>query len=229
MLPAVDRNCNAGDAFCLRKIEHRGSDVVRPRAALKRQALRLRRNCTSVWRGLGSVGPGATALTRIFGANACANVVVAVWSALLLKRVGEKARIWLKHALIEDIDDRCIDPAGACAAKACERNSGAARLTATARWKRACDRVSISSGSNSPALLTRSVSWPNAAGRGNKAAHCLLLGEIGKNNAGASAAPVIAGQASRHRRANYSHAGPPHNPRAQVQARSPRRCGGRRR
>ena len=33
----------------------------------------------------GSVGPGATALTRTFGASPCASVVVALCSALLLK------------------------------------------------------------------------------------------------------------------------------------------------
>ena len=42
MLPAVDGNCNACDTLCLRKIEHGARDIVRPRAALKRQALRLR-------------------------------------------------------------------------------------------------------------------------------------------------------------------------------------------
>ena len=85
MLSAVDRKRDPGDISRLGKINHGGCNVVRLRPPLKRQALGLGGNCMSVWRALGRVGPGATALTRTRGANACASVIVAVCRAALLK------------------------------------------------------------------------------------------------------------------------------------------------
>src|SRR5262249_52642577 len=125
-------------------------------------------NWASVWRGLGSVGPGATPLTLILGAKACARVVVAVKSALLLNVYEKKRGLGLSTRWSTILTIDASRPSGACAAKACERKSGASRFTAIAHWKRTCDNVSISSGSNSPALLTSSVSRPNAAAAGTR-------------------------------------------------------------
>src|SRR6476661_4601863 len=94
-------------------------------------------NCTSVCRALGSVGPGATALTRSLGANACAKVVVAVYKALLLNVYEKKRGLGFSTRWSRILTIDASIPAVTCEAKACARNSGAARFTATARWKRA--------------------------------------------------------------------------------------------
>src|ERR1043165_776086 len=87
-------------------------------------------NWASVWRGLGSVGPGATPLTLILGAKACAIVVVAVKSALLLNVYEKKRGLGLSTRWSTILTIDASRPAGTWAAKACERKSGASRLTA---------------------------------------------------------------------------------------------------
>jgi hypothetical protein len=82
VLAAVDRDHAAGDAARAGEIDYRRRNVLRRWPALERHQGGLCGDLLGgVWRRLGSVGPGATALTRSFGAS----VTVAAASALLLK------------------------------------------------------------------------------------------------------------------------------------------------
>src|SRR5512143_4037184 len=108
MLPSVDGKRDARDTFCLRQIEHCGRNVVGPRPALKRQTLCLR---SELYIGLTRARQSRPWRHRIYAK---------LWRQRLRQRGGgrmqrslaqgvrEKARVWPKHTLVKNIDDRGI-------------------------------------------------------------------------------------------------------------------------
>ncbi len=90
-LSTVDGNCHTGHARGPRKIEDRSCDVVGSRTAVERRAFRLRRKLGIGLAWAWKRRPRRDTMTLILGANACASVVVAIKSALLLN-VYEKKR-----------------------------------------------------------------------------------------------------------------------------------------
>ena len=108
MLATINRNCNAGDAFCLGEIEHRGSDVVRPRAALKWQTLSL---CRKLHIGLaraGKRGARCHCIHSNFRRQCLCQRYGRGVQCAFTQRVREEVRSWPQYALIDDIDDRCV-------------------------------------------------------------------------------------------------------------------------
>ncbi len=84
MLAAIDRERLAGDAAGLRQMQDGCGDFLRGNGVSQGTPATSRRKPSSPSASLGSTGPGATALTRMRGASACAIVRVAAWRAALL-------------------------------------------------------------------------------------------------------------------------------------------------
>ena len=85
MLAAIERDHLAGHRRRRQDEAHRGGDLLAAWCRAAAASLRYcRRNCSSLCRGLGRVGPGPMALTRMRGASASAMVCVKVHSAALL-------------------------------------------------------------------------------------------------------------------------------------------------
>src|SRR5450631_630905 len=165
MLAAVDRDHGAGDASGLREIEHRRRDVLRLRAALERHRRGLARKLLSRLARARQRRAGRHRIDAQFRRQRLRQRDGRAGERALAQGVGEKRGVGLSKRWSTTLTIEASEPSSACAAKACARNTGAVRLTAIVRSKRARSSVAISSSSNRLALLTKSVSGANAAAR----------------------------------------------------------------
>ena len=110
----------------------------------------------------------------------------------LAQSVGDEAWVWLKHALVENIDNRGIDTSRRLRCESLRNKQRRRQVDGDsaleARVRKRFDIV----GLKFAGVVDEKRQLAKCGRCGNKPTHRLMVGEVGEYNAGASASPVIA-------------------------------------
>ena len=113
--------------------------------------------------------------------------MVAVCNALLLSVYEKKRGVGFSTRWSSDIDDGCVDTGGRLRREGLRKKKWRCQVDGDGALE-ACGRQSFDVvGFELASVIDQKSELAKCRGRGNKAAHCFLFGEIGKHHTGASA------------------------------------------
>src|SRR5262249_15686057 len=183
MLSAIDRQSDACDAPCLRKVEHSGCDDVRPRPALKRQTLRL---CGELDIGLARTGqrwPWGNCVDAEFRSQCLRQRGGGGVQGALAQSVREKAWIWLEHTLVENIYNRGHDACRSLGGEGLRQKQRSREIYSNGVLE-TCMRERFDVVGLKLAGVVDKECQLTKRGRGrNEPTHCLVVGKIAKHDA----------------------------------------------